>query len=197
VQVARVEWTRQTGDDVEAVIGMLICSRYRNAVRVQPSQGDGGLDIFVPGQEGNRQREVYQVNSLCEHLNSSRQRQIKRSLKEVIKTALEDGWEITKWHLVMPLDLTDRELRWFHDELTRDCEFPCEISGLLFCDTMAAHYPKVVDYYLRDGKERLQAAMNNLTGVISGRKSRADNDALVPADVSSDLASIYKALNGL
>jgi hypothetical protein len=35
--VTRVEWTRQTGDDVEAVVGMLICSQFPNAVRVTPS----------------------------------------------------------------------------------------------------------------------------------------------------------------
>jgi hypothetical protein len=28
---------------------------------------------------------------------------------------------------------------------------------LVFCDTLAANYPKVIDYYLRGGKERLQA----------------------------------------
>ena len=40
--MARVEWTRQSGDDVETVVGMLLCSQRPNAVRVRPSQGDGG-----------------------------------------------------------------------------------------------------------------------------------------------------------
>jgi hypothetical protein len=193
--VARVEWTRQTGDDVEAAVGMLICSRHRNAVRVQPSQGDGGLDIFLPGEDGRKQREVYQVKSFCERLNSSRKRQIIRSLKEVTKTSLEEGWKITKWHLVMPLDLTDTELRWFHDELTKDCDFPCEMNGLLFCDTMAATYPNVVDYYLRDGKDRLQAATDKLTDLLSGRLDRHRNDPLVGRDVLPDLTALYGALN--
>ena len=144
--VARVEWTRQTGDDVEAVVGMLICSSFPNAVRVQASQGDGGLDIFVPGPAGyDTQREVYQVKRFCERLNSSQKRKIKRSFESVIETANAEGWEITKWHLVMPLDPTDNELRWFQG-LSQDCGFRCEINGLLFCDTLAAHYPKVIDY---------------------------------------------------
>ena len=50
--MARVEWTRHEGDDIEAVVGMFICSDLPNAVRVRPSQGDGGVDIFVPGPEG-------------------------------------------------------------------------------------------------------------------------------------------------
>jgi len=174
---------------------MLICSDRRNAVRVQPSQGDGGLDIYVPQKQGDREREVYQVKGFTDRLVGSRKRQIKRSLAEVAKTARDEGWTITKWHLVMPLDLTDNEIRWFHDELTQDCEFLSEINGLLFCDTLAATYPKVVDYYLNDGKDRLEAAMNNLTAIVSGRRDRQRNDPLVPGDVVPDLASVYRALN--
>jgi hypothetical protein len=39
--MARVEWTRQSGEDVEAVVAMLLCSKYPSAVGVRPSQGDG------------------------------------------------------------------------------------------------------------------------------------------------------------
>lgn len=193
--VARVEWTRQQGDDVEAVVGMLICSVQPNAVRVTPSQGDGGLDIFVPGPEGMaNQREVYQVKRYCERLSSSQTRKIKRSLETLIGTAKAEGWEITKWHLVMPLDPTDNEIRWFN-ELTQNCEFPREINGLLFGDTLAARFPKVIDYYLRDGRERLEGAMNNLAAIIAGRANRQQNEPLGAGDVVSDLASIHKALN--
>jgi hypothetical protein len=193
--VARVEWTRQTGDDVEAVVGMLICSDHRNAVRVTPSQGDGGLDVYVPRESGDRQREVYQVKGFTDRLVSSRKRQIRRSLIKVIETAAEEGWTIAKWHLVVPLDLTDNELRWFHDELTRDCDFPCEINGLLYCDTMAATYPNMVDYYLRDGRERLQSATDRLTDLLSGRRDRQRDEPLAAGDVVPDLTAIYGALN--
>ena len=90
--VARVEWTRHP-DDVEPVVGMLVCSRYPNAVRVQPSQGDGGVDVFVPGEAGfGTEREVYQVKSYCKHrLTSSQKRKIKRSFDDVIQTAADEG----------------------------------------------------------------------------------------------------------
>jgi hypothetical protein len=193
--VARVEWTRQTGDDVEAVVGMLICSQFPNAVRVTPSQGDGGLDIFVAGPAGYaNEREVYQVKKFCERLTNGQKRQITRSFNEVKKTSHEEGWTITKWHLVMPVDMTDNELNWLA-QLTEDAEFTCETNGLLFCDTLAAHFPKVIDYYLRDGKDRLQEAMNGLASIIRGRQIREDDDALRPTDVVSDLASIYQAIN--
>lgn len=193
--MARVEWTRHP-DDVEPVVGMLICSHYPNAVRVQPSQGDGGVDIFIPGQAGfAKERAVYQVKSYCKgRLTSSQKTKIKRSFNTVIATAKDEGWTITEWHLVMPMDPTDNELEWLKG-VTADADFPCETNGLLYCDTLAAHYPKVVDYYLRDGRERLQEQMNSLAAVLSGRKNRQENEEIIAADVTPDLAGIHAALN--
>ncbi len=194
--MARVEWTRHEGDDVEAVVGMFICSDFPDAVRVRPSQGDGGVDIFVPGPQGfTKQRAIYQVKKYHSNLTSSQKRKITRSFDKVVEASEAEGWEIIEWHLVMPLDLTDHNLANWLKELTVDAKFPCETHGLLYCDTKAAQYPKVVDYYMRDGKERLQSAVDNLTAIIARRVDRQPNEPLVATDVMSDLASIYKALN--
>ena len=193
--MARVEWTRQSGDDVETVVAMLLCCRFPNAVRVRPSQGDGGVDVFVPGPAGfGKERAVYQVKKYSLNLTSSQKRKIKLSYQRVVEASEKEGWRITQWHLVMPLDLTSQNLGWL-DTLTAHATFPCEPNGLVFCDTLAAHYPKAIDYYLRDGKDRLQDAMNNFTAILSGRRDRAENDALQPDDVMPDLASTYKSLN--
>lgn len=195
LSMARVEWTRHP-DDVEPVVGMLICSHFPNAVRVQPSQGDGGIDIFVPGPRGfAAERAVYQVKSYCKNrLTSSQKAKIKRSFNTVVETAAAEGWTITEWHLVMPMDPTDNELKWLKG-VTIGADFPCETNGLLYCDTLAARFPKVIDYYLHDGRERLQEQMNNLAAVLSGRKNRDENDEIVASDVVPDLAGIHKALN--
>lgn len=195
--MARVEWTRLNGDDVEAVVGMFICSEFPNAVRVRPSQGDGGVDVFVPGEGGFAvEREVYQVKKYAENLTSSQKREITRSYKRVIAASLKEGWKIAKWHLVMPLDLTDHNLANWLKELTADAEFPCETHGLLYCDTAASRYTKVVDYYLRDGKELLEGAIAALTNVLAGRQAWHDTGPLSVRDVSGDLAALYHALNG-
>jgi hypothetical protein len=69
--MARVEWTRTSPDDVEAVVGMLLCSQSPNAVRIRPSQGDGGIDIFIPGDAGwGKERVVWQVKRYCANLTS-------------------------------------------------------------------------------------------------------------------------------
>jgi hypothetical protein len=195
--MARVEWSRQSGEDVEAVVGMLLCRRFPNAVRVRPSQGDGGIDIFIPGTAGwAKERAVWQIKRYCANLYSTEKRAIKRSFARFVETSKKEGWQITEWHLVMPLDLTSQNLGWL-DTYIADAEvdFPCETHGLLLCDTLAAKYPEIVDYYLRDGKERLQAELTNLTKILSRRSDRRDNEPLMPADIMSDLTSIYKALN--
>lgn len=193
--VARVEWTRLEGDDVEAVVGMFICSDFPNAVRVRPSQGDGGVDIFVPGPEGfAKQRVVYQVKKYFKNLTSRQKREITRSFNTVIEASKDEGWELSEWHLVMPLDLTDHNLAQWLKDLTEGAEFPCETHGLLYCDTKAAQYPKIIDYYLRDGKDRLQAAVGDLAAIIANRTREADRP-LAATDVVSDLTAIYRALN--
>ena len=193
--MARVEWTRQSGDDVETVVGMLLCSQFRNAVRVRPSQGDGGIDIFVPGPAGwGTERAVWQIKRYCHNLTGTEKRAIKRSYSRVVETSKKEGWRITEWHLVMPLDLTTQNIGWL-DSYTAAADFPRETHGLLLCDTLAGEHPKVIDYYLRDGKERLQAELNHLTALLSGRANRNENNPLIPADILTDLTSIHKALN--
>ena len=193
--VARVEWTRQSGEDVEAVVAMLLCRRFPDAVRVRPSQGDHGIDVFIPGPGGfSTERAVYQVKKYSSNLTNSQKRKIKASYDRVVKSSAAEGWRITKWHLVMPLDLTTQNLTWLGD-LTKNADFRCNTNGLTFCDTLAAHYPEIIDYYLQDGRQRLQDATADLVRVLSGRATREQTEGLQPVDVAGDLVAIYRALN--
>src|SRR5882757_1433700 len=141
-----------SGEEVEAIVGMLICSQFINAVRVRPSQGDGGVDIFVPGEGGfAKSRVVYQVKKYSENLTAGQKAKITKSFQRVVATSEKEGWTLAEWHLVMPLDLTDHNLANWLKELTKDAEFPCETHGLLFCDTFSSRFPNVVDFYYRDG----------------------------------------------
>jgi hypothetical protein len=95
---------------------MLLCSQYPSAHRVRPSQGDGGIDVFVPGPAGfGAERAVYQAKRYCENLTGTQKRKIKNSYRRVVETSKKEGWRITEWHLVMPLDLTNQNLGWLDD----------------------------------------------------------------------------------
>ena len=91
---------------------MLLCSRHPNSVRVRPSQGDGGIDVLCPPGGFGAERAVYQVKKYHEKLISSQKREIKRSYQRVLEASEKEGWRITEWHLVMPLDLAKKSLAW-------------------------------------------------------------------------------------
>lgn len=194
VEVARIEWTRLSGDDVEAVISMLLCGDNFDAWRVQPGRGDGGIDVFVPVDGTLNRRRVYQVKRFAERLTSSHRRQIKQSLRRVLDASKADGWQIEHWYLVTPLDMTPNELKWFA-EITKDLTCGSDWIGLNRVEYLAARQPAVIDYYLRDGKDRLAAQTDALAGIIAGRQNRATGDPLRPEDIRGDLAATYRAIN--
>ena len=109
--MARVEWTRQSGGGHDGGGRGVVWKQKPKNVGGGPTQGRRGRDVFVPGSAGfGAERAVYQVKKYSENLTSSQNRKIKRSYQRMVETSKEEGWRITEWHLVMPLDLTDKSL---------------------------------------------------------------------------------------
>ena len=69
--------------------------------------------------------------------------------------------------------------------------FPCNWEGEVFWNSMAAWHPCVVDYYFRDGRERVERRANVLLGA-----SGAASTPLTASDVGGHLAVLQAALNG-
>jgi hypothetical protein len=113
--VARVEWSRLSGDEAEAVIGIMLCREHPTATRVKPSQGDGGIDVWVP--EGDT-AIVYQIKSYTGNINASRRAKVKKSWKTLLDYAQENSITISDWYLVMPENPTTGQLKWL-EELTK------------------------------------------------------------------------------
>jgi hypothetical protein len=185
--MARVEWSRQSGDDVEAVLGILLCREHPTATRVKPSVGDGGIDVWVP--EGGDAATVYQIKKYTGNITATRKGHIKESWETLLAYAEENSISLSAWYLVMPENPTKEQLTWF-GELTEDASFPCAWRGLDVVDGLAAKYPDVIDYYLRDGKERLEETVARLLS-IAGLK----NPAASPATSIDSLRELHAALN--
>ncbi|MFC9356440.1 restriction endonuclease [Rhodococcus sp. NPDC057014] len=189
-----IEWSRLPGEAIEDAVAMLLCAENFEATQVQPGKGDGGIDVFVPISDDLSIREIYQVKRYSKRLTSSEKRKIKNSLDKVVNTAKDQGWTISVWRLVLPLNPTPNDLRWL-DTLSKDHLFPCRWVGLNRIEALVAKHPQITDYYLRDGRERLQQQMDRLTAIIARRETRESGEELRPIDVTSDLRSIYSALN--
>jgi hypothetical protein len=184
--VARVEWSRLSGDETEAVLGIMLCREHRTATRVKPSRGDGGIDIWVP--EGDT-AIVYQVKSYTGNIDPSRLAKIKKSWETLLDYAAKNSITLSAWYLVMPENPTTGQLEWL-GELTKGVGFPCIWRGLEYVDGLAAKYPEVVDYYLRDGKDRLETTVQRLLS-IGGLK----NPAAFPVESIDSLRELHEALN--
>lgn len=170
--MSRVEWSRLSGDEVEAVVAMFISAQFPHAERVTPSQGDGGIDVLVKDATMTR---VYQVKKFAAPLTDNQKGQVEKSVDRLVTDPRVADLEVDEWHLVMPWDATLEAKKWLREYVTsKDLPEPIW-DGLTRCDEWAATYPHIVDYYLRGGEERVQtAAMKLIRGVGIKNISQTD-----------------------
>lgn len=148
----RIPWTRYSGEDVESVLATFISLEERNAIKIRPSRGDGGIDLIV--YLDAETVDVYQIKKFAENLKNSQKAQIENSWQEISATTAVLHVIIKSWHLVMPLDPTNENLRWAK-ELVEPSGTKFIWDGLSRVDGWASKYPEVIDYYFSNGKEEV------------------------------------------
>lgn len=200
----RVEWSVTPADALEEVVGVLLCRENPDATRIKPSRGDGGIDVLVSEPGAPKRIEIYQVKSFTRQPTAGQKGQVERSLRRVRAFCSEQNLEITGWYLTMPVVPTNETRKWFLG-LTDNEEFPCHWRGLDFLEGLAARYPEVIDYYLHDGRERLNAAVTPLSHALrlaqrAARRPTTDEEAsepatLQPGETLDGLAGLYDLLN--
>lgn len=206
----RVDWGSRDGNEVEAVIANLVYNEYGRAVRVRPGQGDFGIDVIIPATDNSEPWDVYQVKKYAANLNSTQKTKIIESFSRLLIGLVREGLPINDWYLVTPLDPTViKDLRgWFNDlpesaishakaldrePLTGDeeaiarewLEAPdrkIEWKGLPFCDSLAAKYWYVVDYYLYGGRDRIRDVTDSLAGLLAGDMKARKRSEAEPGD---------------
>lgn len=178
---------------------MLLCRENPSATRVRPSRGDGGIDVLCPNDDGSY--DVYQVKCFSSNLTSGQKAQITRSFKRIQTYATTHSMRIRNWYLTLPLDPTPENRIWFA-KTTKHESIHSEWRGLSFVDMLAAQYPAIIDYYLRDGKGRLEESVATLSTVIrsltpGGVASNTEKQLgqIAPPDVEHSILAVHKALN--
>jgi hypothetical protein len=179
-----VHWGSYPGD-LERLMSVLLFQERPTAWRRRPSRGDGGLDVGEPNPDGYH---VYQIKGFVGSMTSSRRGQVRQSLQRILDDSRLDR-PVTGWSLVVPMDPTSEDERWFR-QLTAQAPFPCDWKGQLFWDSEAAKHAHVIDYYVRDGKARLEGRVRDLQHLLDqpGTPLRA-------ADISGRLESLRAAIN--
>lgn len=148
----RIPWTRYSGEDVESVLATFISLEERNTIKIRPSRGDGGIDLIV--YLDAETVDIYQIKKFAENLKNSQKAQIENSWQELSATTAVLHVIINSWHLVMPLDPTNENLRWAK-ELVEPSGTKFIWDGLSRVDGWASKYPEVIDYYFSNGKEEV------------------------------------------
>ena len=169
-----VPWERLSGEVVESICAAFICRQHRNATRIRPSQGDGGIDVVDKNWDGSY--TVWQIKRFSTNLGSSEKNQIKDSWNRVLETMEKDKKTLKEWHLVMPLDPTPENKTWFHG-LVEGSGVNAVWDGLSRVDGWAASMPEVIDYYLHDGYERIMEMVQEQLSAI-GAEPLVDSDGL-------------------
>lgn len=191
--MARVEWTRLSGEEVEELVAVLLCRETPNATRIRPSRGDGGMDLLVPASENAF--EVYQVKKFASNLAPSQKAQIEESLDRFESYRREEGLEVSAWHIALPLDPTKENIRWLERmSEDKDLSYDCDWRGLSFLDGLAAKFPDVVDYYVGDGRQRLEAVIGQLTKAM-GMKPNEGDGVVSPSQLADYLQKLKPLLD--
>jgi hypothetical protein len=189
----RVAWATLQPPETEHVISIMLCRENPSAMRIRPSRGDGGIDVVTVTPAG---WVVDQIKYFAASLTSNQKGQVRDSFERLRTYAAEHGAQIAEWHLVVPVDPTNEERIWFR-EFTADAGYPCEWRGLSHVEGLAAKYPDVIDYYLHNGRERLETLVGQLNETIrlGFRMRDIGSQPLTPNEVESGLTGLYAALN--
>lgn len=173
--MAPVNWNSLDGkgDRVEDSICTMLHHRHPSGIHRRPGSGDRGIDFHIPDHPDGHL--VYQIKSFTSgELTPSRKTQIKNSLKR----ALEIEPPISRWHLVTPMNPTELQEDWFRDEVAKGAPIECNWDHRPFCDTLAAQYPTIADYYFEGGENRYAQMF---------RDFRTVSDGLIPTEPSAAL----------
>ncbi len=190
--MSRVEWSRLGGDACEELLGVLLLRKYGTARRMRPSRGDGGIDIYIPKSDG---WIVYQIKSFTGPLTTSRKQKIEKSWTTFRDFVAAHQIPVAAWYLLRPEDAT-----WDDEQYLRgvvgDVPWQWGWKDLLFCESLAADYPDVIDYYLHDGKSRLERTVTAFLTAAGFRTTQGQAPA-TPAASTDVLMAVHDSINAI
>ena len=163
-----INWERESGDRIEEFVAAHILLKAGCGNQIRPSQGDHGIDVQIPTDQG---WEIYQIKRFASNLDGSAKKQIKKSWNR-FKDDVLPGRTVKSWSLVLPLEPTPQNETWL-EELTQGSEIQIRWIGRALLDGWAADNPRLTDYFFGDGGRRLHELM---TLAFSGAQRPADDE---------------------
>lgn len=132
------------GEALEGLLATLLVRRYPSARQVNPSQGDGGIDILLDTPDG---LEVWQVKRFTGPLTPGQWRQVTSSWGRFNESTVAPGTQVARYHLVTPWTPT-RERYADFEALTADAAFPTQWDGEAFINGLADEFPPTIERFI-------------------------------------------------
>lgn len=132
------------GEAVEGLIATFLTLRYPQARQVNPSQGDGGIDVLLETPDG---LEVWQVKKFTRPLDANQMAQVRGSWERFNREYVDRGTTVVRYHLVTPWTPT-RERYTDFEALTENAPFPAQWDGEAFINGLADAYPATMDRFV-------------------------------------------------
>lgn len=117
-----IPWGDYAPEQVETLVSAWLIRVVPRAQRVDGAGGDDGADVRAPVEGG---LHIFEIKSFYRRLTSANKKQIVRSLE----TAVVRQSGMVRWTLVLPLDLTPAESRWFDQTLVPSTHFALDWIG--------------------------------------------------------------------
>lgn len=168
---------QRSGESIESLVATLLRREYSGVRQINPSQGDGGIDIFRSTPDGF---EVWQVKGFTTAMADSQFRQVKRSWERFMEEHVTPGKDrILCYHLVTPWTPTEERIALF-DELTADVSFPCHWDSDAFISGLADRYPETMQRFVR-GEGVLEQFISEKAMLASSPVERGESLTMLDA----------------
>ena len=165
------------GDSIESLVATLLRREYSDARHVNPSQGDGGIDILRSTPDG---LEIWQVKGFTTAMTDGQFRQVKKSWAVFVKEHVTPGEHpIARYHLVTPWTPTEERVALF-GELTAGASFPCQWDGDAFIAGLADRYPETMQRFTH-GEGVLEQFINQKAMLASSPVERGESLRMLDA----------------
>ncbi|MBM0230864.1 hypothetical protein JNW91_02605 [Micromonospora sp. STR1_7] len=167
----------RSGDSIESLVATLLRREYGDARQVNPSQGDGGIDILRSTMDG---LEIWQVKGFTTAMTDSQFRQVKRSWERFVEEHVTPGaCQVARYHLVTPWTPTEERIAEFNS-LTEGVSFPCQWDSDAFIAGLADRYPETMRRFTH-GEGVLEQFISQMAMLASSPVERGESLTMLGA----------------
>ena len=150
-----IKWDELDSARYEDMVSVLLSRLHRDAQRIDGKGGDGGRDVQIVDRQNDRIMLAFELKSFTVRMTPTRRKQVSDSLKTA------SSLEPVSWTLVVPIDPTPGEERWFH-KLGQNYCFPIDWSGKTWLDEKMSMFPDIRRYFLEGAKDEVYRLLREL-----------------------------------